>query len=129
MMVGEKVYIRGKHDIQTLKYHINHAYLRIGLTNINPYEFGETEAQNIELEKVTCIQEQNNVILDEFVLGITLCPYRTCTLLIEKKWEYYYTYEKASIHSPLWLAIGPYGIKSIELIKSIESKGHGQDFL
>lgn len=85
MMVGEKVYIRGKHDIQTLKYHINHAYLRIGLTNINPYEFGETEAQNIELEKVTCIQEQNNVILDEFVLGITLCPYRTCTLLIEKK--------------------------------------------
>lgn len=114
MLVGEKVYIRGKHDIHTLMNNINHAYLRIGLTNIKPSELTE----NINLEKVSCIQEQNNELLNEFVICVTLCPTRICTLLIEKKWEYRYTFPEASIDFPLWLAIGPYGIKSIEL------KGH-----
>lgn len=114
MLVGEKVYIRGKHDIHTLMNNINHAYLRIGLTNIKPSELTE----NINLEKVSCIQEQNNELLNEFVICVTLCPTRICTLLIEKKWEYRYTFPEASIDFPLWLAIGLYGIKSIEL------KGH-----
>lgn len=113
MIIGEKVYLCGKHDRNTLMNYINHAYLRIGLTNINPYDL--SEANEIELEKVTCIQEKNGRTLDEFELGITLCSSRKCSLLIQKTREYHYTFQNASILQPLWLAIMPYGIRSIEL--------------
>lgn len=115
MKIGKKVYLCGNHDIKTLMNYINFAYLRIGLTNINPYDLTTREANEIELAKVNCIQEQNGRIHFKFELGISLCSFVRCTLRIQTNREYEYTYQKASINHPLWLVIEPYGIKSIEL--------------
>lgn len=115
MIKGEKVYLCGKHNEHTVHNHRSHAFLRIGLTNIDPYELTPRQT-NIELKKVTCIQEKNGVIANDFQLCITLSQSSAqCTLLIHKTREYHYTYQMASILQPLWLAIEPYGIKSIEL--------------
>lgn len=115
---GEEVLLRGDHIEDNLMYHKEHAHIKIGLTNSAPIY--NSINSGITFRDVNCVQELcPGKYFEWFHLRIKLhdsvgCALETCLNGTERNT---YTYPAVAAIGPIWLAINPYGIKSIEISK------------
>lgn len=113
---GDEVHLRGKHIEDNLKHHKEHAHIRIGLTNSAPIR--NSIKSGITFRDVNCVQELClGKYFEWFHLRIKLhdslgCARMTSLNDTERNITIYPT---VAAIGPFWLAINPYGIKSIKI--------------
>lgn len=120
LTLKDEVHVHGFCKPTDLIRHKNHSYTRIGLTNKDPDEIcnseSKMEACGSTLEKVEIFQEENTEIsFEEFHLSIYLRRNATLSIKLNGTRQFHHRYPQVSTAHPLWLAIQPYGIKSIKI--------------
>lgn len=113
---GDEVHLRGEHIEENLKLHREHAYIKIGLTNWAP--FRNSMEGGIAFQVVNCVQELcPGRFFDWFHLHIKVQASNECALKtnLNGTERCIYTFQDVSALRPFWLAINPYGIKSIDI--------------
>lgn len=113
---GDEVHLRGEHIEYNLKYYIERAHIRIGLTNSAPSR--NSIKSGIVFYKVNCAQEKGpGKCFKRFHLRIKLHDSLGCALMtnLNDIVRNTYFYPTLAATGPFWLAINPYGIKSIKI--------------
>lgn len=116
LMPGDEVHLRGEHIEENLMLHREHAYIKIGLTNRAP--FRNSIEGGIAFQMVNCVQELcPGRFLEWFHLHIKVQASNECALKtnLNDTERCIYTFQNVSALRPFWLAINPYGIKSIDI--------------
>lgn len=111
---GDEVHLRGKHIEDNLKHHKEHAHIRIGLTNSAPIR--NSIKSRITFRDINCVQELcPGKYFEWFHLRIKLHDSIGCALMtsLNDTERNNSIYPTVAAIGPFWLAINPYGIKSI----------------
>lgn len=113
---GDEVHLRGEHIEQNLKYYIERAHIKIGLTNSAPSR--NSIKSGIVFREVNCAQEKGpGKCFKRFHLRIKLDDSLWFALMtnLNDFVQNIYIYPDLAAIGPVWLAINPYGIKSIKI--------------
>lgn len=113
---GDEVHLHGVHDKEKLMRHREHAHIKIGLTNSAP--FRNSIEGGIAFQVVNCVQELcPGRFFEWFHLHIMVQASNECALKtnLNDTERCIYTFQNVSALRPFWLAINPYGIKSIDI--------------